>query len=136
MQQELFSRSVVKFLSALDLNARDVNMTAARFHRLLTDHLAPMKLLTCEEKADYQHEVGRLQVDDHLPEFESGTRLDTWRTVVFRTGNSPCLAGTVTTCLSIFVPPQVDGSFIRGLDEQTIGWKLNHSLHCKTSDTI
>ena len=111
MQQKLFSSPVFKCMSALDPKARGFNVTAAKLSRLVTHHFAPVNMLSAEEKADYEKEVRRLQIDRHLPKVEPGMRLDTWWTMVFRTRKFPCLAKIVKACLPIFVSPQVKVSF-------------------------
>ena len=115
MQHQLLSNPVLNCLSALDPKSRRFGITETKFHRLLIEHLAPLNLLRSDEKADYQNEVRRLRDDDLLPEFKSGMRLDTWWTMVFRTGRYPCLAKIVKACLSVFVSPQVSFSGMNDL---------------------
>ena len=85
MQQKLRPSPVVRCMSALDPKARGFNITATNLKRLLNDHFQSRNMLNNEEVKEYEREIRRLQLDNHLPDVEGGMRLDTWWTMLFRT---------------------------------------------------
>ena len=107
MQQKLCSSPVVKCMAALDPKAKWCSVTAAKLLSHLAEHFEHLNILSREEKADYENEVRRLQIDNDLPDIAVGMRLDTWWTMLFNTGRYPCMNKIVKACLSIFTSSQV-----------------------------
>ena len=102
------NNKVLQHFSAIDPRARRTTPALtfmSNLPKLVTN------VLSSVECSLFETEVRAFHVDDKLPEFADGMRLDTWWNAIFEGMNYPNLSKILMAVLSCFHGPQVEGSF-------------------------
>ena len=94
-------------MSALDPTVRGHTKT----HSCLLKLLPYFNFSLSSDDNQFTAEISAFQLDNELPIFASGCRLDSWWNNVFKSGKYPNLSKIVKAALSIFTGPQIEASF-------------------------
>ena len=95
-------------LSALDPIVRG----HSKAHSLLLKLIEFFKFaIPSESDNDITNQLMNFKIDQCLPNFEIGERIDKWWNFVFQSGRYPSLSKIVKAALSIFTGPQIEASF-------------------------
>ena len=94
-------------MSALDPTVLD----HTKIHSCLLKLLPYFNFSLSSDDNQFAAEISAFQVDNELPIFASGCRLDSWWNNVFKSGKYPNLSKVVKAVLSIFTGPQIEASF-------------------------
>ena len=94
-------------MSALDPTVLD----HTKIHSCLLKLLPYFNFSLSSDDNQFAAEISAFQVDNKLPIFASGCRLDSWCNNVFKSGKYPNLSTVVKAALSIFTGRHMEASF-------------------------